>query len=84
MKANLDVDTKRILVSLLASPKKASEVGRIHGIPVATVWQRIQRLQDLGLVREVLSFVDSSGQLRRYFEAILLIDMAEEEAIVEF
>lgn len=83
MKVQLDAAAKRILVALLASPKTPGEVSRIYGIPVATVWQRIQRLQELGLVREVLTFVDSAGEIRRYYEATLPIDTAEEEMVVE-
>ncbi len=83
MKVRLDPETKRILVALLASPKTPAEVGRIYGIPVATVWQRVRRLEELRLVQEVLAFIDSSGTLRRYFEATLPIDTAEEEAVLE-
>jgi DNA-binding Lrp family transcriptional regulator len=83
MQVRLDPATKQILVAFLASPKTPGEVSRIYGIPVATVWQRMRRLLDLGLVREVLVFVDSAGELRRYFEANLPIDTSEAEAVVE-
>lgn len=83
MQARLDPATKRILVALLASPKTPTEVARIYGIPVATVWARIRRLEELHLVHEVLAFIDSSGALRRYFEATLPIDTAEEEIVLE-
>ncbi len=83
MQVQLDLATKRILFALLASPKTPSEVSRIYGIPVATVWQKVRRLEDLGLVHEVLTFVDASGELRRYFEADLPIDTSDQEAIVE-
>ena len=83
MKVQLDAAAKRILVALLASPKTPGEVSRIYGIPVSTVWQRVHRLQELGLVREVLTFVDSAGEIRRYYEAMLPIDTAEEEMVVE-
>lgn len=83
MQVQLDPATKRILFALLASPKTPAEVSRIYGIPVATVWQRVRRLEDLGLVHEILAFVDASGELRRYFEATLPIDTSEQEAIVE-
>lgn len=83
MQVQFDPAAKRILFALLASPKTPAEVSRIYGIPLATVWQKVHRLQDLGLVHEVLVFVDSSGDLRRYFEATLPIDTSEEEAIVE-
>jgi len=83
MKVQLDSASKRILLAMLASPKTPQEVGRIYGIPVATVWQKVIRLQDLGLLREVLAFVDASGSLRRYFEAVLPVDESEEELVVE-
>jgi len=83
MKVTLDPASKRILVALLASPKTPGEVSRIHGIPVATVWDKIRRLQELGLVHMVLTFVDSSGEMRRYFEATLPIDTSDEEVVVE-
>ncbi|HKW43626.1 MAG TPA: hypothetical protein VJP06_05500 [Thermoplasmata archaeon] len=83
MQAQLDPDTKRILLALVASPKTPAEVSRIHGLPVALVWQKVRRLQDLGLVREVLTFVDSTGQLRRYFEANLPIDTSDHELVVQ-
>jgi hypothetical protein len=83
MKVRLDPASKRILVALLASPKTPGEVSRIYGIPVATVWDKIRRLQELGLVHMVLTFVDSGGEMRRYFEATLPIDTAEEEVVVE-
>jgi hypothetical protein len=83
MKVRLDPASKRILVALLASPKTPGEVSRIYGIPVATVWDKIRRLQELGLVNMVLTFVDSAGEMRRYFEATLPIDTSEEEVVVE-
>ena len=83
MKVRLDPASKRILVALLASPKTPGEVSRIYGIPVATVWEKLRRLQELGLVRMVLTFVDSAGEMRRYFEAMLPIDTAEEDVVVE-
>ena len=83
MKVRLDPASKRILLALLASPKTPGEVSRIHGIPVATVWERIRRLQELGLVHEILTFVDSAGEMRRYFEGALPIDTSEEEVVVE-
>ncbi|TLZ84658.1 MAG: winged helix-turn-helix transcriptional regulator [Methanobacteriota archaeon] len=83
MKVRLDPASKRILVALLASPKTPGEVSRIYGIPVATVWEKIRRLQELGLVHMVLTFVDSAGEMRRYFEATLPIDTSEEDVVVE-
>ena len=83
MKVRLDPASKRILVAVLASPKTPGEVSRIYGIPVATVWDKIRRLQELGLVHMVLTFVDSAGEMRRYFEATLPIDTSEEEVVVE-
>jgi len=83
MKVRLDPASKRILVTLLASPKTPGEVSRIYGIPVATVWEKIRRLQELGLVHMVLTFVDSAGEMRRYFEATLPIDTSEEDVVVE-
>lgn len=83
MKVQLDPATKRILLALLASPKTPGEVSRIHGIPIATVWQKIRWLQDLGIVRATLSFVDTTGQLRSYFEAVLPVDTGDEELVIE-
>jgi len=83
MKVRLDPASKRILVALLASPKTPGQVSRIYGIPVATVWEKIRRLQELGLVHMVLTFVDSAGEMRRYFEATLPIDTSEEDVVVE-
>jgi len=50
---------------------------------VTTVWQRIRRLQELGLVHEILAFVDSAGEIRRYYEGSLPIDTSAEEVVVE-
>ena len=83
MKVRLDPASKRILVALLASPKTPGEVSRIYGIPVATVWEKLRRLQELGFVHLVLTFVDSAGEMRRYFEATLPVDTSEEEVVVE-
>ena len=83
MQVRLDPASKRILVALLASPKTAVEVSRIYGIPVATVRERIRRLQELGFVHMVLTFVDSTGQMRQYYEAMLPLDSSEEEVVVE-
>src|SRR5947208_16686970 len=69
MQVRLDPASKRILVAFLASPKTPIEVSRVYGIPVATVRERIRRLQELGLVHMVLTFVDSTGQMREYYEA---------------
>lgn len=82
MKVQLDTASRRVLLALLASPKTPAEVSRIYGIPVALVWQKVQRLQEIGLVHEVLAFVDSNGELRRYFEADLPVDTAEDETVV--
>ncbi len=79
MKVHLDPASKRILFAMLASPKTPSEVSRIYGIPVSVVWQKVNRLQELGLLREVFAYVDSSGTLRRYFEALLPVDESEDE-----
>lgn len=83
MKVDLEPASKRILYAMLASPKTPSEVSRIYGIPVALVWLKVRRLEELGLVREVLAFVDSSGLLRRYFEAVIPVDESVEERVVE-
>lgn len=83
MKVQLDPATKRILLALLASPKTPGEVSRIHGIPIAVVWQKIRWLQDLGIVRPTLSFVDTTGRLRSYFEAVLPVDTGDEELVIE-
>ena len=83
MKVQLDPASKRILFAMLASPKTPGEVSRIYGIPVGVVWHRVARLRELGLLQEVFAFVDASGTLRRYFEAILPVDdSAVEEEIV--
>jgi hypothetical protein len=79
MKVQLDPASKRILCAMLASPKTPAEVSRIYGIPVAVVWQKVARLLDLGFLREVLSYVDGAGSLRRYFEAVLPVDSSEDE-----
>ncbi len=83
MKVQLDNASKRILLAMLASPKTPQEVSRIYGIPVAVVWQKVIRLEDLGLLKEVLAFVDANGNLRRFFEAVLPVDESEEELVVE-
>ncbi len=85
MKVRLDPASKRILLAMLASPKTPGQVSRIYGIPTAVVWQKVVRLQDLGLLREVLAYIDSDGTLRRYFEAVLPVDTSEDEieAVVE-
>ncbi len=83
MQIQLDSASKRILIAMLASPKTPQEVSRIYGIPVSTVWQKVNRLEDLGLLREVLAFVDASGTLRRYFEAVLPVDVSENETVVQ-
>ncbi len=83
MKVQLDNASKRILLAMLASPKTPQEVSRIYGIPVAVVWQKVIRLEDLGLLKEVLAFVDANGSLRRFFEAVLPVDESEEELVVE-
>ncbi len=79
MKVQLDPASKRILFAMLASPKTPSEVSRIYGIPVNLVWQKVARLRELGLLREVFSFVDANGTLRRYFEAVLPVDETEDD-----
>ncbi len=79
MKVQLDPASKRILFAMLASPKTPSEVSRIYGIPVSLVWQKVARLRELGLLREVFSFVDANGALRRYFEAVLPVDETEDD-----
>lgn len=79
MKVQLDPASKRILFAMLASPKTPSEVSRIYGIPVMLVWQKVNRLHELGLLREVFSYVDGSGTLRRYFEAVLPVDESADE-----
>ncbi len=79
MKVQLDPASKRILFAMLASPKTPTEVSRIYGIPVSVVWQKVARLQELGLLREVFSYMGANGSLRRYFEAILPVDESEDE-----
>ncbi len=79
MKVGLDPASKRILFAMLASPKTPVEVSRIYGIPVSVVWQKVARLQELGLVREVFSYMHANGTLRRYFEAILPVDESEDD-----
>ena len=79
VKVQLDPASKRILFAMLASPKTPGEVSRIYGIPVALVWQKVARLRELGLLREVFSFVDANGTMRSYFEAVLPVDESEDE-----
>lgn len=81
MKVQLDPASRRVLYALLASPKTPGQVSRIYGIPVAVVWQKVHRLEDLGLAREVLTYVDAAGQLRQYFDADLPVDEAEDELV---
>ncbi|OGS48602.1 MAG: hypothetical protein A3K68_05665 [Euryarchaeota archaeon RBG_16_68_13] len=83
MKVRLDPDAKRVLLALLASPKTPGEISRIHGLPIAVVWQKIQWLMEIGIVRETLSFLTSTGEFRRYFEADLPTDTADQEIVVE-
>lgn len=83
MKVQLDPAAKRILLAMLASPKTPQEVSRIYGIPIVIVWAKIRWLEELGVVRETLTFLDSSGELRRYFEAVLPVDTSDEELVVE-
>ena len=83
MKVRLDPVSKRILLGLLGSPKTAGEVSRIFSIPIAVVWEKLRRLQELGLVHLVLTFVDSTGEMRRYFEGVLPIDTSDQEIVVE-
>ena len=83
MRARLDASATRILGSLHGNPKMASEVSRLQGIPVTTVWEQVRWLQDLGLVHDVLTFVDSSGEIRRYFEGVLPEGTTAEEVDVE-
>jgi len=83
MQVRLDPAAKRILLALLASPKTPAEVSHIHGIPITIVWQKIRWLEELGVVRETLAFVSSSGEVRRYFEAELPVDTADDELIVD-
>ena len=79
MKVHLDPASKRILFAMLASPKTPAEVSRIYGIPVALVWQKVARLRELGLLHEVFAFVDADGTMRSYFEAVLPVDVSEDE-----
>ncbi len=79
MKVQLDPASKRILVAMLASPKTPVEVSRIYGSPVTVVWQKVARLRELGLLREVFAYVDADGTLRRYFEALLPVDVSEDD-----
>jgi hypothetical protein len=79
MKVQLDPASKRIMVAMLASPKTPTEVSRIYGIPVSVVWQKVARLRELGLLREVFSYMDANGALRRYFEAVLPVDETEDD-----
>ena len=79
MKVQLDPASKRILFAMLASPKTPTEVSRIYGIPVGLVWQKVHRLRELGLLREVFSYVGGSGTVRRCFEAVLPVDESEDE-----
>lgn len=83
MKVQLDPAAKRILLAMLASPKTPQEISRIYGIPITVVWQKLHWLQELGVVRETLTFVDSSGGLRQYYEAVLPIDTSDEELVIE-
>jgi len=83
MQIQLDPATKRILLALLASPKTPKEVSQIYGIPVILVWQKIRRLEELGIAREVLCFVSATGELRRYFEVELPVDTSDDELTIE-
>jgi hypothetical protein len=78
-KIRLDPASKRILFAMLTSPKTPAEVSRIYGIPGAVVGQKVARLQELGLLRRVFVYVDATGTLRRYFEAVLPVDESEDE-----
>ncbi len=79
MKVQLDPASKRVLFAMLASPKTPAEVSRIYGIPLPVVWRTVERLEDLGLLREVFAYVDASGTLQRYFESLLPVDISEDE-----
>ncbi len=79
VKVRLDPTTKRVLLAMLASPKSPAQVSRIYGIPLVVVWQTVNRLREIGVIREVFSYVDATGSLRRYFEAVLPVDASEDD-----
>ena len=79
MKVRLEPTTKRVLLAMLASPKTPAQVSRIYEIPMVLVWQTVNRLRDIGVIREVFAYVDASGNLRRYFEAVLPVDASDDD-----
>jgi len=74
---DLDETAKGILMATLASPKTAGELTRIFGLPGAVVVDYLALLEELGLLRVVLSYFGRDGRMVRYYQAELPIDTSE-------
>ena len=74
---DLDETAKGILKATLASPKTAGELTRIFGLPGAVVEDYLGLLEQLGLLRVVLSYFGRDGRMVRYYQADLPIDMSD-------
>lgn len=70
----LDAESKGILRATLASPKSVAQLSRIFDIPFATCWERVARLEGLGLLRCVFTFMTRDGRSVRYYEAELPVE----------
>lgn len=78
----LDAESKGILRATLASPKSLAELSRIFGIRLALCWERVSRLESLGLLRCVFSFVARDGRTVRYYEAELPVETMDALPVV--
>ncbi len=70
----LDAESKGILRATLASPKSVAQLTRIFGLPFSQCWETVSRLESLGLLRCVFTYVSRDGRTVRYYEAQLPVD----------
>ena len=74
--ADLDLDpkSKEILRATLASPKSVPQLTRIFGLTFSECWEKVSKLESLGLLRCVFTYVSRDGRTVRYYEAELPVE----------
>jgi predicted transcriptional regulator len=61
-----DGDARRILASVSERPRSAKELGDEHGLSLPTVYRRLDRLAEHGLVTSTATVEDDGTHYKRY------------------
>ena len=78
-----DIYSRQILSATIDEPLSALELSKNHGIPITTVYRRLEELVEAGLIAAVKSGRTTDGKWYDLYKSLLLrIDISFDGAVV--